>query len=107
MFSTTQIILLAVIFSAIGNGIFLYIYCFRLNKTSHKKILLYLAALLNVLIIASFIITAIYTGKFVRFYGGYSVLLLISIAVLIIPSLYYLWRKRTVQEMISGFKIKW
>lgn len=106
MSSISQILLISLTFFLLLSGGSFYIYYFRLGKIPYDKILLYLSAGLKLIFISAFIISAVYLGKLVRFYGGYSVMLLVSIAVIIIPSFYYLWKQKALHQMINQFKIK-
>lgn len=99
---------MAAVFLAGMLTLFVYSYYFKLskNKILYKKLILYFSIMLNIVFISSNIVRAIYIGKFVRFYDWYAVLLLTAFALIIIPSLVYLWKQGTIQYIASRIKIK-
>ncbi len=106
MFSLTQILLLIFTFLTAGLAGFIYIYYLRLNKISYDKILLLLAAGLKILFICSFAVAAVYFGKFVKFHGIYSLLLISAAVIIISPALFSLWKKKIPRQFIHQFKIR-
>lgn len=74
---------------------FLFIARFKFKKDfRNHKLVLYLSACFNIIFISILTVISLYSGKLLRYFGWSSVILILFLAILLLPSLYKLKKEK-------------
>lgn len=86
---------------------FVFIAKYKFRKDfRNTKMILYLSICFNFIFVSLVTVVSLYSGKFLRYFGWSSVILLFSMMVLLLPSLYKLKQHRIINLFINDYKNK-